>query len=124
MSDVQNRAQATVEDDVPDGEDIWEDEEETSLVAQLRNCQPLHTGDTADKENVQNDPGGDNEDNMQIEGIDHASSIEPVATIASILDSCKANLSSLRYLVPRMRSLPDSQQILPVQSGINYIISS
>jgi hypothetical protein len=59
--------------------------------------------------------------------LDHA--LEEVPEISkssanTILSSCKANLAGLQDLLLRMRAVPDAQRILPVQSGIDYLLAT
>jgi hypothetical protein len=42
----------------------------------------------------------------------------------AILSSCKANLAGLQAILLRLSNIPDAQRVLPVQSGINYLLAT
>ncbi|KAH8593185.1 hypothetical protein B0O99DRAFT_596415 [Bisporella sp. PMI_857] len=42
----------------------------------------------------------------------------------AILFSCKTNLSELQDVLLRIRAIPDAQRVLPVQSGMGYLLTT
>jgi hypothetical protein len=61
------------------------------------------------------------------QNLDHVLEEVPVNSKSStdaILSSCKANLAGLQDLLLRMRAVPNAQRVLPVQSGIDYLLAT
>lgn len=105
----------------PDDDHDWEDDEKESSDA-AATLDPV-TQEAPDQTALENRIEAENQvvaegsGKMKLDG-------DEILSPEVILSSCKTKITELRNLSPRLSNIPQSQRVVPVQSGIEYLLAS